>query len=85
MPVFLVTQEVEIRKIMVQSQPKETVFYILSQKNPSQKGAGEFKPQYHEKKAKIVVLFKIWNLFFETGSCYIAQTSQTHDSPASAS
>jgi hypothetical protein len=53
-PVILATQEAEIRRISVQSQPHMT----LSQKNPSQKtadgvvqGVGpEFKPQYHRGK-----------------------------------
>jgi hypothetical protein len=55
MPVILATQEAEIRRIMVSSQPKQIVHETLSQKNPSQKKAGrvaqdvypEFKPQYH--------------------------------------
>jgi hypothetical protein len=52
MPVILATQEAEIRKI-VGSQPEQIVGKTLSQKNPSQKRAGEvtqgvgpeFKPQ----------------------------------------
>jgi hypothetical protein len=46
MPVILTTQEVEIRGIAVQSQPREIVHKTLPQKNPSQKRAGgglEFK------------------------------------------
>jgi hypothetical protein len=54
MPVILTTQEVEIRRIMVQSQPKQIIHETLSQKYPTQKTAGgvdqgegpEFKPQY---------------------------------------
>jgi hypothetical protein len=50
MPVILGNQEAEIRRIVVQSQPEETV-----SKNPSQKRAGgvaqgagpEFKSQQH--------------------------------------
>jgi hypothetical protein len=53
MPVILATQEAEIRRIMVQSQPEQIVFETLFRKNPSQKRAGgvaygvgpEFKPQ----------------------------------------
>jgi hypothetical protein len=37
-PVILATQEAEIRKIMVRSQPRQIVPKILSQKYPSQKG-----------------------------------------------
>jgi hypothetical protein len=39
-PVILPTQEAQIRRIMVQSQHRQTVLKILSQKNPSQKRAG---------------------------------------------
>jgi hypothetical protein len=39
-PVILPTQEVEIGRILVQSQPREIVHEILSGKNPSQKRAG---------------------------------------------
>jgi hypothetical protein len=39
MPVILDTQEAEIRRITVQSQPRQIVCKILSQKNPSQKRA----------------------------------------------
>jgi hypothetical protein len=57
-PVNLVTQEAEIRRITVRSQPGQIVCETLSQKNPSQKRAGgvakgvgpEFKPQYYKKK-----------------------------------
>jgi hypothetical protein len=49
------TQEAEIRRITVQSQPGQIVRKTLSQKNPSQNRAGgvaqgegpEFKPRYH--------------------------------------
>jgi ABC-type transporter MlaC component len=66
MPVILATQEAAIRRIMVQSQPRQTVCKTLSrkkqnktkQKKPSQKRAGrvaqgigpEFKLQYRQKK-----------------------------------
>jgi hypothetical protein len=58
MPVILATQEAEIRRIMVQSQPGQIVHETLSRKNPSQKRAGgvaqgvgpEFKPQYRKTK-----------------------------------
>jgi hypothetical protein len=54
-----VTQEAEIRRIIVRSQIRQIVFDTLSQKNPSQKkraggvapGVGpEFKPQHHKNK-----------------------------------
>jgi hypothetical protein len=56
MPIILATQEVEIRRIMVQSQPGQIVRKTLSQQKPSQKQAGvvaqgkvhEFKPQHHK-------------------------------------
>jgi hypothetical protein len=59
-PVILATQEADIRRIVVQSQPRQTVQETLSWKNTSQKRAGgmaqgegpEFKPQYHKKKKK---------------------------------
>jgi hypothetical protein len=57
---ILATQEAKIRRIPVQSQPRQIVWETLSQKkkNPSQKRAGgvaqgvgpEFNSQYHEKK-----------------------------------
>jgi hypothetical protein len=55
-----VTQEAEIRRIAVQSQPRQTVQETLSRKHPSQKRAGgvaqgvhpQFKPQYCKKKKK---------------------------------
>jgi hypothetical protein len=58
MPVILATQEAEIRRIDVRSQPRQIVHKILAQKNPSQKRGGGvaqsigpgFKPQYREKK-----------------------------------
>jgi hypothetical protein len=40
MPAILATQEAEIRRIMVWSQPGQIVHETLSRKNPSQKGAG---------------------------------------------
>jgi hypothetical protein len=52
-PVILATQEAKIRRIVVQSQPKQIVLKTLSQKIPTQKRPGgvaqgiglEFKPQ----------------------------------------
>jgi hypothetical protein len=41
-PVILATQEAEIRRIVVQSQPEQIVHKTLSQKNPSQKGLMEW-------------------------------------------
>jgi hypothetical protein len=60
MPVILATQEAEIRRIVVWSQPRQIVCETLYWKNPSQKRAGgvaqgvspEFKPQCHKKKKK---------------------------------
>jgi hypothetical protein len=57
--VILATQEAEIRRITVQSQPRQKVCETVSQ-NPSQKRAGgvvqgislEFKLQYCKKKNK---------------------------------
>jgi hypothetical protein len=58
MPVILFTQEAEIRRIKVQSQPGQIVLGTLSgKKTSSQKRAGgvpqgvgpEFKPQYCKK------------------------------------
>jgi hypothetical protein len=40
-PVILSTQEAEIRRIMVQSQPRQIACETLSQKKPSQKGLVE--------------------------------------------
>jgi hypothetical protein len=59
-PVILATQEAEIRRMAVQSQPGQIVLKTLSRKNPSHKRAGglaqgvgpEFKPPYHKKKKK---------------------------------
>jgi hypothetical protein len=41
MPVILATQETEIRRIEVRSQPRQIVGEILSQKYPSQKELAE--------------------------------------------
>jgi hypothetical protein len=58
MPVILATQEAEIRRIVVQSQPGKVIRETPSWKYASQKRAGrvaqgegpEFKPQHHKKK-----------------------------------
>jgi hypothetical protein len=58
MPVIPATQEAEIRRIVVQSQPGKIVQDPILKKKKSQKRAGgvsqgvcpEFKPQYHQKK-----------------------------------
>jgi hypothetical protein len=58
MPVIPATQEAEIRRIWVQSQPRKIVYGTLSQKYPVQKRAGgmtqgvgpEFKPQCQKNK-----------------------------------
>jgi hypothetical protein len=60
MPVIPVTQEADIRRIEVRSQPGQTVLETLSRKNPSHKMVGvvtqgvgpEFKPQHCKKKKK---------------------------------
>jgi hypothetical protein len=58
-PVILATQEVEIRRIAVQSQPSQIVQKTLSQKIPSQKGwwsgsACSSSPSTTKKKKKIL-------------------------------
>jgi hypothetical protein len=60
MPVILAIQEAEIKRIMVQSQPRQIIHETLSQKTSHKYRAGgvaqgeghEFKPQYHQKKKK---------------------------------
>jgi hypothetical protein len=62
------TQEAEIRRISIRSQPRQIVHKILSRKTPSQKRTGgvaegvgpEFKPQYHKKKKKKKNSFEGW-------------------------
>jgi hypothetical protein len=59
-PVILATQEAEIRRIMVQSQPRQMVLETLSRKNLHKNNVGglaqeegpEFKPQCHRKRRK---------------------------------
>jgi hypothetical protein len=59
-PVIIPTQEVEIRRITVQSQPRKNSVRPYLKKQPSQRRAGgmaqdvgpEFKPQYHTQKKK---------------------------------
>jgi hypothetical protein len=65
MPVILATQEAEIRRIMVQSQPRQIVLQTLSQKTLRKnravgvtQGEGpEFKPQYQKNKNKKIITF----------------------------
>jgi hypothetical protein len=65
MPVILATQEAEIRRIMVWTQPEQIVHKTLSRKHPLQKKSGgmaqgvgpELKPQYCKKKKKDVRIF----------------------------
>jgi hypothetical protein len=62
-PRILATQEAEIKRIEIPSQPRQTVQETLSQKNPSQKRAGEvaqgigseFKFQHHKNKQKKIL------------------------------
>jgi hypothetical protein len=67
MPVSLATQEAQIRRITVQSQPRANSSQdpiSKKKKKPSQKRAGEvaqgvgpeFKPQYCQKINKIIIL-----------------------------
>jgi hypothetical protein len=71
-PVISATQEAEIRRIEVQSQPRQIVLETLYRKNPSQKRAGgvaqgvgpEFKPQYHRRVISLkLASFLKWHLF----------------------
>jgi hypothetical protein len=67
MPVILVTQEAEIRRITVRNQPRQIDHETLSRKNSSQKRAGgvaqgvgpEFKPSTAKKKEKLCILLRI--------------------------
>jgi hypothetical protein len=60
MPIILAIQEAEIRRIVVQSQPRQTVCKTLSRKTLHKNRAGgvvqsvgpEFKLQYHKRKKK---------------------------------
>jgi hypothetical protein len=64
-PIILAIQEAEIRRIGIQSQPRQIVCKTLSQKILSQKRAGgvaqgispEFRSQYGKKKLAIDALF----------------------------
>jgi hypothetical protein len=59
-PIILSTQEAEIRRIKVQSQPRQIVHKNLSRKKPIPSRPGrvaqgvgpEFNPLYHKKKEK---------------------------------
>jgi hypothetical protein len=61
MPVILVTQEAEIRRILVQSHPRQIVGETLSRKTLHKNRAGgvarsedpKFKPQYHKKRTML--------------------------------
>jgi hypothetical protein len=65
MPVILATQEAEIRRIAVLSQPGQIVHKTLFQKNPLWKRTGgvaqgigpEFKPQYCNNNNNKIVIF----------------------------
>jgi hypothetical protein len=62
-PVILATQEAEVRRIMVQSHPRQIVRKTPSRIFPSHKMGQwsslrenpEFKPQYHKKKFQTVI------------------------------
>jgi hypothetical protein len=62
---ILDTQEAEIRRIKIQSQPRQIVHETLSQNDQSQKRTGgvaqgvgpEFKPQYHKKTLQPEAIF----------------------------
>jgi hypothetical protein len=68
MPVILATQEAEIRRISVRSQPKQIVPRDPILKTLHKNRAGrvaqgedpEFKPQYYKKKKKTYVLSWVW-------------------------
>jgi aspartate-semialdehyde dehydrogenase len=65
-PVILATQEAEIRKIMVRSQPGQIVHETPSQKYPTKNRAGEMaqnvgKLQYH-KKNDIFHFYLVFNI-----------------------
>jgi hypothetical protein len=70
-PIILATQEAEIRRITVQSQPGQMVPRDPILKNPSQKGASgvaqgvgpEFKPQYHKIKNMPIFSRVIYKFF----------------------
>jgi hypothetical protein len=69
MPIILATQEAEIRRIAVQSQPRQIVHKILSRKTLSQKNwaggvaQGEVKPQYHKKKKTLSIRSGVSKLY----------------------
>jgi hypothetical protein len=52
MPVVLATQDADIRKIAVQSQPGQIVRETIARKIPFSSIGPEFKPQSHQKKKK---------------------------------
>jgi hypothetical protein len=68
--VILATQETEIRRIVVESQPGQIICKILSQKTPLPKKGWwsgsrcrpEFKPQYSKKKYSNVALPSSWSI-----------------------
>jgi hypothetical protein len=71
MSVILATQEAEIRRIMVQSQPRQIVSETLSQKKTHHKNRADgvvqgkgpkFKCQYHKKKKIPHAAFSSQNL-----------------------
>jgi hypothetical protein len=59
MPVILATQEAEIRRIAVRSQPGQIVHETQLKKTHHKNRAEgpEFKPQYHKKKKKVSLLY----------------------------
>jgi hypothetical protein len=71
-PVILTSQEAEIRRVMVQSQPEQIVHETLSRKNPSQKkgwrsGSSvgpEFKLQYCKKESLCSTFTQVHNWIY---------------------
>jgi hypothetical protein len=72
MPVILATQEAEIRRVTVQSQPRQRVHETLSRKPITKNWTGgvaqgegpEFKPQYHKKKKKKLTMKTFMDAIF---------------------
>jgi hypothetical protein len=51
-PILLITEETEIRRIVIRSQPRQIIHKTLSLKRAGEVAQGvhsEFKPQHHKK------------------------------------